>query len=171
MLFQLFWAFFKVGILSLGGGYVFYPLMEQEIVENYGWLTAEEFIEVTGIIQVSPGAISVKYAAYVGYEVAGILGAIVSLLGIILPPALIVIAIAIPYAKYSDGTISSSLLKGIQFATLGLVLYFAWDIASSLSLGFRGIFITLGIFASLVLFNIPAGFMVIIGGVLGIILF
>lgn len=171
MLFQLFWAFFKVGILSLGGGYVFYPLMEQEIVENHGWLTAEEFIEITGITQVAPGAISVKYAAYVGYEVEGILGAIVSLMGIILPPALIVIAIAIPYAKYSDSSIFESLLQGVQFATLGLILYFAWDIANSLSFEARGVFITLSIFGSLIFFNIPAGFMVIIGGLLGIILF
>ena len=171
MLLQLFWAFFKVGILSLGGGYVFYPLMEQEIVENYGWLTAEEFIEITGITQVAPGAISVKYASYVGYDVAGIPGAVVSLMGIILPPSLIVIAIAIPYAKYSDTGIFESLLQGVQFATLGLILYFAWEIANSLSFGARGIFITLGIFGSLVFFNIPAGLMIIMGGLLGIMLF
>ncbi len=167
---QLFWAFFKIGLLSLGGGYVFYPLVEQEVVENYGWLTVEEFVEITGITQVVPGAISVKYAAYVGYRVAGIAGSAAAILGVILPPAVIIILLLTVLVRYQQHPVFDSLLTGVRFATVGLVLYFSYQVLSSVGIEIRGVLLSLVVFISLLL-NVPPALMIVAGGVLGIIIF
>lgn len=170
MILQLFWVFFKIGILSLGGGYVFYPLVEQEVVENYGWLTVEEFVEITGITQVVPGAISVKYAAYVGYRVAGIVGSAAAILGVILPPAVIIILLLTLLVRYQQHPLFESLLTGVRFATVGLVLYFAYEVLSSVGIEARGVLLSAGVFVALLL-NIPPAVMIILGGLMGIIVF
>ena len=61
---NLFLSFFRVGLLAIGGAYSFLPLIEKEIVERYHWLTKEEFLDISGLVQIFPGAISIKYATY-----------------------------------------------------------------------------------------------------------
>jgi len=167
---HLFWAFLKVGFLSLGGGYVFYPLLKEEVVHNYGWLTVEEFTEVTGITQFVPGAISIKFASYVGYRVGGIVGVAVAILGVILPPVIIIILLASFLSKYQHYPIFDSALKGVKFATLGLILFFAYQLASSISPEGKGFLLTGLVLGGLIL-DVPPGVMIIIGSLIGIIIF
>ncbi|HAH21030.1 MAG TPA: chromate transporter, partial [Candidatus Omnitrophica bacterium] len=75
ILFKLFFSFLRVGFFAIGGAYSFLPLIEKEVVQKYGWLSKEEFLEVLGMVNIFPGAISIKYATYTGYKIAGIWGA------------------------------------------------------------------------------------------------
>ncbi len=84
-LFHLFAVFFKIGLFALGGAYSFLPLVRQEAVQNHAWLSEKEFLDATGMVEVFPGAISIKCATYVGYRVAGIPGAIVANVANLLP--------------------------------------------------------------------------------------
>ncbi len=75
-LLQLFLSFLKVGSFSFGGAYSLLPLIEREVVTNNHWLSKEEFLRVLGMVEIFPGAISIKFATYTGYKTGGILGAV-----------------------------------------------------------------------------------------------
>lgn len=87
---KLFWAFVKVAFFSVGGTYSFIPMIEREIVEGCKWMDKGEFLNILGMVKVLPGAISVQFATYVGYKIAGFLGAVSAILGNILPPAIFI---------------------------------------------------------------------------------
>lgn len=76
---QIFLAFFYPGILGYGGGPATIPLIEYEVVEKYGWMTTSEFSEVLALGNSLPGPIATKMAGFIGYEMAGIPGAIIAL--------------------------------------------------------------------------------------------
>ncbi|RKJ34138.1 chromate transporter, partial [Butyricicoccus sp. 1XD8-22] len=73
---QIFLAFFYPGILGYGGGPATIPLIEHEVVENYGWMTTSEFSEVLALGNSLPGPIATKMAGFIGYEVGGVLGVV-----------------------------------------------------------------------------------------------
>src|SRR3989338_5322231 len=104
ILINLFLAFLRVGLFAIGGAYSFLPLIEKEVVQRHHWLTREEFLDVQGITQVFPGAISIKYATYTGYKMAGFLGAFLANLGNFLAPALLIIFATTFYAKYKNAS-------------------------------------------------------------------
>lgn len=99
---KLFWAFVRVAFFSIGGTYSFLPMMEREIVDNYQWLERGDFLNIMGIVRMLPGAISVQFATYVGYKVAGLMGAICAILGNTLPPALFILPALYLYNKHKD---------------------------------------------------------------------
>ncbi|KGR76129.1 chromate transporter [Ureibacillus sinduriensis] len=82
---QIFLAFFYPGILGYGGGPSSIPLIEHEVVDNYGWMTTSEFSEVLALGNTLPGPIATKMAGFIGYEVAGIPGALIALLATVGP--------------------------------------------------------------------------------------
>jgi chromate transporter len=88
---HIFWAFFIANLLGYGGGPATIPLIQNEVVNNYQWMTLAEFGDVLAIGNALPGPIATKMGGYIGYEVGGILGAIVALIATILPSALAVI--------------------------------------------------------------------------------
>jgi chromate transporter len=120
-LWELFISFFKVGSFSFGGGIALLPIIEKEIVANNSWLSPDEFLKVTGMVKIFPGAISIKYATYTGYKVAGVPGAIVANLGNMIIPATIIILAYYFYSKYEENEYVAKAFKGIQFIVLGLI--------------------------------------------------
>lgn len=90
---QLFWAFFVPGIIGYGGGPATIPLMEKEVVGTYSWLTTTQFSELLALGNALPGPIATKIAAYVGFEVAGVLGAAVALFATIAPSLLLMLVL------------------------------------------------------------------------------
>lgn len=90
---QLFMAFFFPGILGYGGGPASIPLIEHEVVDNYGWMSTAQFSEVLALGNALPGPIATKMAGYIGYEVAGVGGAIVALAATVLPSLLLMIVL------------------------------------------------------------------------------
>ncbi|MCF6094221.1 chromate transporter [Microaerobacter geothermalis] len=90
-LWQIFAAFFRVGILGYGGGPSSIPLVHKEVVEKYKWMNEEEFSDVLALGNALPGPIATKMAGYIGYRVAGILGSVVGVLAMVLPTVIIMI--------------------------------------------------------------------------------
>ena len=90
---ELFWSFFKIGAFTIGGGYAMIPLMEQEIVDRRKWLGKEEFMDVMSLAQSMPGIFAVNMATNVGYKTRGAFGAIVAVLGNVLMPIFMILAL------------------------------------------------------------------------------
>ena len=63
---QLIWVYLKIGLLGFGGGYAMLPLIQEEVVDHYHWLTMQEFTDIVAISQVTPGPIGINSATYIG---------------------------------------------------------------------------------------------------------
>ena len=68
---SLFWAFFKIGAFTFGGGYAMIALLENEFVEKKKWITKNEFLDMVAIAESTPGPVAVNSATYIGYKTAG----------------------------------------------------------------------------------------------------
>ena len=91
---ELFVSFFKVGVLTFGGGYAMLPMLQREVVEKRGWITEEQILDCYAIGQCTPGVIAVNTATFVGFRQAGILGAAAATVGVVAPSLLIISALA-----------------------------------------------------------------------------
>jgi chromate transporter len=99
---KIFLAFFIPGILGYGGGPSSIPLIENEVVDRYGWLTVREFSEVLALGNSLPGPIATKMAGYIGYQEGGILGAIVGVFATVAPSLVLMITLLGLLYKFKD---------------------------------------------------------------------
>lgn len=99
---ELFLAFFIPGIVGYGGGPASIPLIQTEVVDRYGWVSADEFVELLAIGNALPGPIATKMAGYVGYEVGGAFGAFVALFATVAPSLLAMVALLGLLYKFKD---------------------------------------------------------------------
>ena len=114
ILWELFYSYFKIGIFTFGGGYAALPLIQEEIVQNRGWITIQEFSDLLTISQMTPGPIAINAATFVGAKVAGFPGAILATLGSITPALIIVLILAYLYYKYKNLTAVQSVLNSLH---------------------------------------------------------
>jgi chromate transporter len=122
VLLQLFVAFLKIGLFAFGGAYSFIPLIEREVVVNHQWLAKTEFMEILGIVKVFPGAISIKFATYTGYKIAGVPGAFVANFANILAPVIFIMTASFFYSKYKDVPFVKGSLEMIQYAVFAMII-------------------------------------------------
>ena len=113
---KLFTSTFYLSTFTFGGGFVIIPLMKKKFVDDLHWIEEEEMLNLTAIAQSSPGAVAVNASILLGYQVAGILGALVSILGTVLPPLIILSIISLFYTAFRNNIVVNSVLKGMSFA-------------------------------------------------------
>ncbi len=131
VLVKLFWEFFKAGFFAFGGGYALIPLIQKDIVERYRWLTADEFTETVAMAGMAPGVFAANSAAYIGYKVAHVWGALVSILGVALPSLFVILAIAVFFPQFKDNPMVRSALEGLRPAVVGLIIVAALTIGAA----------------------------------------
>lgn len=119
--FQLFVSFLYIGVFTIGGGYASLPLIEEQIVNNKGWLTISEFTDLITISQITPGPIAINAATFVGTKVAGFPGAVCATLGFMLPPFIIVSIFYYFYKKYRKMSLMQGMMSGLRPAVVGLI--------------------------------------------------
>lgn len=118
---QLFSSFCKIGTFTIGGGYAMIPLMEKEIVDRRQWLSKEEFVDILSLSQALPGIFAANMATNIGYRLRGVRGAIAAVLGNILVPILIILAVALFFRQFSDNPYVEAAFKGIRPAVVALI--------------------------------------------------
>ncbi|AZP04686.1 chromate transporter [Jeotgalibaca ciconiae] len=112
--FLLFRFSFSISAFTFGGGYVVIPMMRKYFVKDLKLISEQELLEMAAIAQSTPGAIAVNIAVLVGYRIAGLKGAVITCIGTILPPIMILSIISFFYQSFRDNNIISSLLKGME---------------------------------------------------------
>lgn len=120
--FKLFASTFNLSAFTFGGGFVIIPLMRKRFVDQYKWIEEDEMLDLTAIAQSSPGAIAVNAAILVGYRLAGVLGAMITIVGTVLPPLLIVSVISIAYTKFRDSLMVEYVLRGMQAGVAAVII-------------------------------------------------
>lgn len=124
----LFWIFFVIGSFTIGGGYAMILMMKRYLVDEYHWLGSEEFYDMLGISQVTPGPIAVNMATFVGYTQGGILGSTMATLGVSIPAVVVIIVIAVFFPGFKDNPWVQRFFAGVivgvvaQIATVVLDL-------------------------------------------------
>ncbi len=130
LLLDIFFSFFKIGIISFGGGYAMIPLIERQIIEVNGWLTSAEFLDIIAVAEMTPGPIAINSATFIGYRTAGVLGSVVATLGVVMPSfiAMVILAYVInktkhlPHVKGALRGIVSGVIALIGFATFRMAI-------------------------------------------------
>lgn len=118
---KLFLSTFYLSAFTFGGGYVIVPLMRKKFVNEYKWIGEEEMIDLIAIAQSSPGAIAINSSIIIGYKLAGVLGAIVTLVGTVLPPLIIISIISLFYIAFRDNRIVNGAMKGMQAGVAAVI--------------------------------------------------
>ena len=113
---RLFTSTFTLSAFTFGGGYVMIPLMQRKFVDKFHWLEKEEMLDIAAIAQSSPGAIAVNAAILIGYRVAGLPGALISIIGTVLPPLLLLSVISYFYIAFKNSGAVRAVLWGMQVA-------------------------------------------------------
>lgn len=121
LLWDLFITFFKIGAFTIGGGLAMLPIIEREIVDNKQYISKEEIVDAFAISQSLPGVIAINSAFYIGYRIAGIAGAVVTAIGVILPSFISILAIAILFDTVSGNVYVSKALTGIKAGVAGVI--------------------------------------------------
>lgn len=124
MLWELFITFLKIGFVSFGGGYAVIPLIQYE-VDAHGWLGHNEYLEAVSLAGMAPGPIATNSATLIGYKTAGLAGAIMSTLGMILPSLIAVVLLAAVFYRLRWTMWFRSTFYGLRPIITGLIIYAA----------------------------------------------
>lgn len=167
---RLLWSFIKIGLFSFGGGYAMLPLVEMEVIEK-GWLSAQEFIDIIAIAEMTPGTIAVNTATFTGYRIAGLPGAITATIGVIIPSMIIFFVFADLLLKFKDSPTSVSIFKGLRPAFIALIAMASLFIARNSLVDVTTIVIFAVLFGVSLLRRTNPFYIIVMGAILGLIFY
>lgn len=121
VVFELFLAFFRIGLFTFGGGYAMLPLIERETVEKHEWSTNDEILDIFSMSQCTPGVIAVNTATFIGKKVGGVIGAVAATLGVVAPSIIIITLVATVLGNFSDLEAVQHAFAGIRAAVAALI--------------------------------------------------
>ena len=119
---QLFLSFMKVGLFTFGGGYAMISVITDTCVEKKRWLTQDEMMDLTVVAESTPGPIAINCATYVGYKMAGMTGAVLATLGIVLPSFVILYIISMFLEHFLEYKMIAAACRGIKVGVSLLIL-------------------------------------------------
>ena len=124
-------SFVKVGVFGYGGGPSMIPLVEAEVVDVHHWMNTEEFIDALAMGNALPGPIAIKIAAYTGFKIAGVPGAVTATLGISLPAMILMLILATLFLQYKDMPHVQATLKAVRPAVVALLAVVVYEMFPS----------------------------------------
>lgn len=172
----MFLTFLKLGSLSFGGGNTMVSMLEGELIDKKKWITAEELMEMIAVAEVTPGPIAINIATYIGYKRGGLLGALMTTLGILIPPVICMFVLATFLGTLQKIEAVNFMLDGLKCAVLILLVSVSISLVKRTKIDWIGIIvISLVAIAEilLVIFNvsISAIFFILGGAVLGLLIY
>ena len=120
-LWPLFFTFFKIGAFTFGGGYAMIPLIQKEVVDTHHWMEDSDILDIIAIAESTPGPIAINSATFVGYRAAGVLGAFLCTLGVVLPSFLIIFGLSFILRAFQDNQAVKYAFWGIRAGVLALI--------------------------------------------------
>jgi len=169
ILLNMFWTFFKIGAFTFGGGYAMIPLIEIEVVNKNKWISKEDFLDIIVISQTFPGAFVVNSSIFIGYRISGLLGAIIGVLGVVLPSFFIILLVAVFFMKFREYYYVDLVFKGISAAVPILILIAVVSLSKSLKKSYANLIVILLSIISILVFNIHPVIVILLSGLYGVI--
>ncbi len=167
---RLFWMFLKTNILSTSGP-ASIGLLYKETVGKI--MSEAQFIEAVGFSNFLPGSEALKLAMFVGFAAAGLPGTFAALLGSILPPTLIMLAVAAAIQRLQGEAWMDGFIQGLGPAVAMLILMVAWQIfrSESTKTTQARILLIAALSAIAFWFNVPSPLVLLGAGILGVVIF
>jgi len=167
---KLFSYTFRLSAFTFGGGYVIVPLMKKQFVDKLNWIDEKEMLDFIAIAQSSPGAMAVNASVMLGYHLAGIPGALVSVFGTVLPPLILLSIISIGYSAFISNTIVRNVLRGMQAGVSAVIIDVVLDMGSKIIKDKKlfSIIIMLAAFAAVAIFKVNVVYVILICAFLGL---
>lgn len=137
----LFWAFAKIGLFTLGGGYAMLPLIEREIVDNGALFSRKEFLDMVAVAQAAPGVMAINLSIIAGYKAAGFWGCLCAALGAALPSFIIILLIAVFFRGFQDSPVVRRIFMGIRPAVVALIAVPVFNLAKTAGITWRTVWI------------------------------
>lgn len=165
----LFLSTLTLSACTFGGGFVIIPLMRKKFVDQLHWIEEQEMLDLAAIAQSAPGAIAVNASILVGYHVAGVPGALLTVTGTVLPPLLIISVISFFYAAFRSNPVVSMAMNGMMAGVAAVI----WDVVLTMGIPILRakralpILVLLGVFAAVRLFDANIILVILFCGALG----
>jgi chromate transporter len=118
---QLFLSYLKIGFFGFGGGYAMLSLIQNEIVEQRGWLTTMQFADIVAVSQITPGPIAINSATYIGYEIGGVLGSVVAAFAVCLPSLTLMLFLTRFFLRHRENRFIQSVVKAVGPVVVGMI--------------------------------------------------
>ncbi len=168
-LLTLFGLFFKIGIMTFGGGYAMLPMLERELVAKRNFVTMEEIMDYFAVGQCTPGIIAVNTATFIGFKRKGISGGIFATLGVVTPSVIIITLLASVLQLVAGHEITQNAFAGISVAVCALIVQAILKLVKSgvkdaLTLG-----ITFAAFIICFFFDVSPILVIIVSAVVGVV--
>lgn len=167
---QILSTFSGISLTLFGGGYVVIPALHELFVENLNWLTSAEFADGIAIGQITPGPIFVT-ATFIGYKVAGVVGAFLATVAIFTPPAVLTVLLSRFVKILNQSSVVKAAMKGVRAAVIGMIFASAITIGQTITPSVVSAIIFAAIFIISLKYTISPVYLIIASGVAGFILF
>lgn len=166
---KLFSTTFYLSAFTFGGGFVIIPLMKKKFVEGLKWIEEDEMLNLIAIAQSSPGPIAVNTSVLIGYNVAGLVGALVSLWATILPPMITLSVISMFYSAFIKNAVISAIMKGMQAGVAAVITDAVLNLGSNVAKKKELISVLIMLIAFIMTFFLKVNVVLIIlfGGLIG----
>ena len=166
---DLYVSFFKIGLFTFGGGLAMLPMFEKELVKNHNWCTYEDITDYYAISQCTPGIIAVNVATFLGYKQKGIIGGIVSTLGVVSPSIIIISLIAFGIKNFADIIYVKNAIKGISAGVCAIIIPAVIKLAKKSIKSLFGLLLAVLSFVIAYFSSLPIYLTVIIGIISGLV--
>ena len=166
---ELYWAFFRIGGLTFGGGLSMLPMLKYELVEKKKWVSEEQLLDCYAVGQCTPGIIAVNTATYVGYLKKGLAGAIWGTAGMISPSILLITTLCLFLNNFMDNVWVQHALMGIKGVVCALMLNTVISLAKKSLVS--SLCVVIGIAATILAMftDVPTVLIVVVAAIVGII--
>jgi chromate transporter len=175
---KLFYTFLLIGVFTFGGGYAMLSLIQDQVVVNNAWITAEQLTDIVAISQATPGPVGINIATYVGYTVplnmgyspwACVGGSLIATLAVVIPSFIIVLAICKLYQRVKKSDLFKSLMKEIRPVVIGMIAAAAGILITPQNFFHWSNWLLLaGAFISCKFFKVNPIWVIIAGGLIGL---
>lgn len=167
LLYRLLWLFkanIIISCLAVGGGYMIIPLVRKQFIEQAKAFDEDELWEMYAIAQSAPGAIAINLSAITGFKMAGIFGAVISCIAAVLPPLLIITAVAACYQQLIHNHTINAALKGMIAAIAAIIIDVVYDMGKNVARAKEalGLFTAAAVFLAAFVFNTNAILLIVV---------
>ena len=141
---ELFRTFFKIGVVTFGGGYAMIPLIETEVVDKKKWVGKQDLLDLIAIAQSCPGVFAVNISIFIGYKLRKERGAACAALATSLPSFIIILLIAMFFHQFEDNKVVAAMFRGIRPAVVALIAVPTFNLAKKANINLANCWIPIG---------------------------
>ncbi len=170
-LLELFLVFLRISAVTIGGGYVMFPMLKREVVDSKRWISDQEMVDYYALGQSIPGIIAMNTSTLIGYRKRGVPGAFVAAAGMATPSLVVILLIAAFLTPYFNLPVVQKAFAGIRAAVVAMIVMAVLQVGKKSVDSVAKLVISIGAFLAIAGLHIHPVLMIVAGSMLGLLLF